>query len=549
MTAPDSLWTTLAALAVVGTERRPAQPLRADGPLGALLGALDPADAEGGLLAAAAAVALQRRAGRLPDPGPARPPAPCLPEQAPPCPPGAARHLGTMLSGVHNQALPEWLHALAASGRLAPPPHLPALLALGRVEAAFQPLILPVLGRRGRWLAALNPEWAYAAELPAGAADDGPAALAERWETSNRQARLALLQRLRAADPDSARALLEATWRSDRADERAAHVAGLAVGLSMADEPFLEAALDDRGATVRAAAADLLARLPASRLAARMAARAAPLLRWSPGEASRLLGLRPGRPPRIELALPDGLDKAAQRDGVELKSRHSGLGERAWWLAQIVGCAPPAIWPAAFGAPPAAIVRAEIDEQWRELVLGAWAEAALRYRDEEWAEALLALALDGKAPGLNLPRLIALLPAARQERAILALLRDHPAPLSTGHPALELLRGYGQPWSRELGLAVLDSLRRRLRARDRARLSTDWHLRAALETFARALPPELAREAATIWEGARDDLPYWGEAIERFAGLVAFRREMRAALAEAGGEAPGGTTNDEQEHP
>ena len=44
----------------------------------------------------------------------------------------------------------------------------------------------------------------------------------------------------------------------------------------MDDEPFLESALDDRSREVRQQAADLLTRLPDSRLALRMAERAGP---------------------------------------------------------------------------------------------------------------------------------------------------------------------------------------------------------------------------------------------------------------------------------
>lgn len=283
MTTTEALWQALVARALVGAEQQAGGLPDPGGRLGALMAALDRADAEGALLGAAAAVALQRRAGHLPAPGPARPVAPCPPDEAALCPPRAAEHLGAMLSGLHRAALPEWLGALAASGRLAPPAHLPALLALGRGQAELRPLILPLLGRRGRWLAALNPEWDYAATEAMGeAAGPGglaPEALLARWETGSRLARHTLLQQLRAGDPAAALALVESSWHAERADERAAMLEALGAGLSMADEPFLEAALDDRSAGVRAAAADLLARLPASRLAARMAARAAPLLR------------------------------------------------------------------------------------------------------------------------------------------------------------------------------------------------------------------------------------------------------------------------------
>ena len=86
----------------------------------------------------------------------------------------------------------------------------------------------------------------------------------------------ALLEAVRNADPARGRGLL-ARQLGERTGRRAGDLlAGLAAGLSDDDEPFLEAALDDRSAGVRQVAVDLLGRLPSSRRAARMAERLRP---------------------------------------------------------------------------------------------------------------------------------------------------------------------------------------------------------------------------------------------------------------------------------
>ena len=92
-----------------------------------------------------------------------------------------------------------------------------------------------------------------------------------------------------------ARELLAAGWSRETAEERAQLLAALSHGLSRADEEFLEAALDDRAAGVRAAARDLLARLPESAFLRRAAARAAGLLRLKSGGHAAVAG---GQPPR-----------------------------------------------------------------------------------------------------------------------------------------------------------------------------------------------------------------------------------------------------------
>src|SRR5206468_3036992 len=97
-----------------------------------------------------------------------------------------------------------------------------------------------------------------------------------RYATAGRADRLALLEAVRSSEPARGRDLLASTWARDPAADRAALVGLLAVSLSDDDEPFLEAALDDRSANVRQIAAELLARLPNSRRSARMAARLRP---------------------------------------------------------------------------------------------------------------------------------------------------------------------------------------------------------------------------------------------------------------------------------
>ena len=98
--------------------------------------------------------------------------------------------------------------------------------------------------------------------------------------------------------------------------------------MSLDDETFLEAALDDRRKEVRGAAADLLARLPESALRRRALERALPLLKFKSNKLRRKT---------IEVTLPEACDKAMQRDGVEPKPGFRGVGEKAWWLQQMLG--------------------------------------------------------------------------------------------------------------------------------------------------------------------------------------------------------------------
>ncbi|WP_204336314.1 DUF5691 domain-containing protein, partial [Proteus mirabilis] len=91
------------------------------------------------------------------------------------------------------------------------------------------------------------------------------------WTERTPAERRAAFAAFRRRDPAAARAALEAGFRGEKADMRQALVSALDDGLGEADEPFLEACLDDRASGVRGAAQNLLPRLPGSRLAQRMA--------------------------------------------------------------------------------------------------------------------------------------------------------------------------------------------------------------------------------------------------------------------------------------
>jgi hypothetical protein len=533
----SDLWEQLLGSAVLGVERRTFTPPPAEGALGDLLEQLlSTTDSEGALLGAAAMVALVRQIGRRATLDDTPSPATCEPDELPACSPRAARHLATMLGGTHRALLPEWLAALSSAGRRAPAALLPDLLELGRTQADMRAAILPALDRRGRWLALQNPDWSYASvelkvkslELKdsAGSVTDQLLAfnsqLLTEWETGSRPARLLLLAEQRKSAPALARGLVESTWATERADDRAAFLAALAVGLSIDDQPLLEGALDDRSKEVRRAAAALLTGLPDSQRAQRMLARALPLLAWIPAEKARMLGLRQGQPARLEITLPNACDQAMLRDGIEPKPPvgRQDLGEKAWWLFQILRAIPPAIWSQRFNVTPAELIEAAARGEWHALLHEAWGAAAITFQDPAWAESLL------RANPRQSELLVTLAPA-RQEALLLAMLRGNVAPLPK-HPVLGLLRQTRHRWSAELTRAVLGAVRRHMRATN---AGNDHQLRSAItEDFALRLPPAMLNEIADGWPDDEAARERWQGVIDQLLISLQFRRDMLDAL-------------------
>ncbi|OZM79881.1 DUF5691 domain-containing protein [Pseudonocardia sp. MH-G8] len=401
-----SAWDDLVAAALLGTQRRRPDP----GALPAPVRALATGETEVALLRAAAALANYRRAGQAP----ARPQVrlPVAPrDERPLVPPLARRRLPRLAADL----LPEWLTAVHAAGLRVPPEQLPALAEAARTRVALRAPLAAAAGAAGSWLGERNPAWSFLASAPAGT---------DVWEYGNALQRREWLDRTLEEDPAAARSALAATWGSEPGGVRAEFLDVLGTHLAADDEPFLEAALDDRAGPVRTAAADLLARLPGSRLAARMRERATRLVRPD-GDA-------------LVVTLPDPADGAVRRD----------LGGDGDLLRGVVAATPLAHW-APHGTPAQLLARPVTGADPRVLRAG-WVSAAGRQRDTGWGAAVL----DAAGPDdAAVAGVVGLLPAPLHRAAVSALAARLAPPTMAAAVA-----GLPGPWSAELGTAVLDWL-------------------------------------------------------------------------------------------
>jgi hypothetical protein len=496
-------WPDVLASALVGTARGGGQP-----------------DA---LLDAAAAQALRRRAGVALVPGAALP-TPAPPDDVPAVGPDAAARVDTLLAldSASRDALPvrdmegrlellsEWLGAAATAGRRLPPELLPALLEAGRRHRALRPLLGPVAGPLAGWLGAQRSDWSYASSAPGAEStvDD-----ADAWELGAIGARVGYLHRLRERDPDRARDLLATAWDDEAPDDRAALLGALETGLSPADEPLLERALDDRRRNVRAVALDLLARLPGSAWGQRMAARAL--------EHVDLGGSGP-----IAIEPPAACDRSMRRDGVVARPP-AGTGERAWWLEEILAHTPLSVWPS-----PAGILAREVSEAWAATVRRGLARAAAAQRDTAWAVALVEpLTAEVAAHGhpddrLLLRALYDVLPVEElTARASTALDRGLPDAMAVG--VEHVLALCPKPWPPAVADAVFRALAEQLGHR-----GGGWRAASLCELAALRLPAREAPRATELVQHlhvVRRGDP--GVAfVERFATTLRYRQDMLKEL-------------------
>ncbi|MEU9884057.1 DUF5691 domain-containing protein [Sphaerisporangium sp. NPDC051011] len=444
MTTIDE-WERLVSAALVGTDRRP----RPD------------------LLGQAAAHTVGARAGQRLHRGEPLPAARV--EEQPPVPRAAGERVARILDGEHPRLLAEWLEAAAGRGYRLPAKLIPRVLDHGTRDRSLRPSLGVLAGARGRWLASLNESWGYLLEeatiyvretgpesgtppeavpspttvsgggdaVATAAPDDGdqdggaePEVVHPLWEFGTRGDRLSFFRGLRATTPAKARALLLRGWDKEAPEDRAAFVNALADGLSMADEPFLEDALDDRRREVRSQAADLLTRLPESRLGSRMSERAARCLRVVGG--------------RLHVEPPESCDAAMERDGIRSRAL-AGTGQRSWWLQQVVAHTPLPFWTGHLGLSVKRIVALNTGDWAREIRLG-WERAAVLQNDPTWARALFAVE--------PLSDLLAVLPPAERADKAAELVREQPV----DGQLIMMLGGLPAPWGPALARAVMEKI-------------------------------------------------------------------------------------------
>lgn len=505
MSAPG--WTALLPAAMVGTERHSGSWTSVPGPVGALAtqaavqAAGEPATA---LLRIAAVLATCSLAGAR---GPVRTDA--LPTPAPDDT-SPALEAGPVYEAVRWSLHegPARLHhtvcgSLAMAQRRLPTALLPQALELGRRSVALRTPLLPVLGERGLWLATQRDDWKYAAGAAASSSDES------HWSDGTLEQRRAFLAREREADPNAARERLQRVLPQLPAKERAELVAALAIGLGEADEALLDDLRIDRSREVRQAALALLLRLPQAVHPRRAAARIAALM-----SHERVLLRKRWRIDAPERAADDW--KADQVDAA--RPQHDPLGERAWWLYQLVRQVPLHWWSGHTALSPAELLEWAAGTDWADALLRGWRDVLFAAPDEAWCDALL----DHwpKALRENPSAVLALLSPARRERHLQRQLHDATDPLHTTLAQILAACPAGDTLSRETSLRLAERVVERA-----GQLNEDYALRGQLPDLACALHPDALDRLAALPRRA-EETPSCAETLHSTERVVSARRAL-----------------------
>lgn len=508
----------LATQLLLGSERRPPTLPETPGELGAFLQALaQPGDdREIGLLRQAGSLAVCAAAGYAPAAA-ATPPLPACPPE--PTAVADDRQLVATLQQIladgPDALRREAFSRLASRATCLAPELLVPTLTLGQKNRDLRPSLLAVLGERGRWLAALNPDWSYAAGTAEAAADPS------LWEEGSQEQRKQLLGSLRQSDPDRARCLLQEGFAQLEARERASLLETMGYGLGPSDEDFLENLLVDRSKEVRQRAASLLAALPDSRYSQRMAQRMAACL----GAERKLF-----RTVRT-LEAPAAFAADWKNDALEeSRPKSESLGERAWWLYQIARGLPLGWWEKQTGLSPAELIKWVRATDWSEAILRAWHEALLRQPAAAWAGEFLS---HGGSWGIEIDvfALLAFLPAREREQYWLSLLKEKSPGHTRGWVLARLVEDFSrgqEPPSADFSQRVLAEVRQLLNQPTYI-TSGIYEIGQALPEFVCLIPPSCFAAACENWP-AGPAAEHFSKTLARILTIVEQRKILHQIL-------------------
>jgi hypothetical protein len=229
------------------------------------------------------------------------------------------------------------------------------------------------------------------------------------------------------------------------------------------------------------------------------------------------------RQSKIQVTLPEACDESMRRDGVE-PTPPQGMGEKAWWLGQMVACIPITFWNDHLSLPPTECVQDAEKTDYAEVLLPAWAKATKRGRQLEWAQATLEYAL-GANRNFQLLSVVEVLPPAHRDSVVIKLLSSDRNLVGYAQPGFNLLQCCPGPWTDRLGRALLEFLQFQVKQNQEGKLSLTYIWFPNPEQFAMNVPVTLAAEAQEMFADIASDQPFL-KPLHAFLEILHFRSKI-----------------------
>ncbi|HSJ02774.1 MAG: DUF5691 domain-containing protein [Verrucomicrobium sp.] len=502
---PAPFWKQLSTVALLGTSRNPPLP-ELPGELRELVPSTEE-DTALKLLRTAAVAGLAQIAGHIPAKEEAAMPEPAGEDAHPVCKDAqGVALLARIVAEGPDPLIAEACQLLGAAGMCLPYRLLPACLTAARRTSSLRESVLSAAGTRGAWLAAQNSDWRFAATAGIEEIDS------RQWDEGDLATRMRYLKELRQREPTQARQLLEKTLPQESARDRVLLLSAIRDNPGLEDEGLLQNLLsNDRSKEVRTLCARLLSALPQSAFAQRMQERLAPCITTE----KKLFRTH------WVAAPPQAFPKDAALDGIEEKPPGGlKLGERAWWLRQIVARTPLSWWTQHTGMSPLEVVLWSAKTEWKDAIVNGLAEAVtLQATDPAWISAILNAEV---LPVQEAVELIAALDEAEQREAWQKLASTGP---SFSWWLKQVLKAR-ITWTTAFWLSMEKRLTAHLHT-DAAQY--DYELRSLLPELACRVPMA-ATTHPTPWPTTAKSWPSFEEAVHRFQQVLETRAKLREII-------------------
>lgn len=327
-----------------------------------------------------------------------------------------------------------WLQQCETNKVVVDPALIPELLGIAVKRKDLRKTIFSVCGKRGEWLSQFNPEWNFYTSTSEG--DD-------IWQTGKLEERKELLRDLRIANPTRAIELLQATWNSESANEKAAFLEALRMNLTDTDVPFLEA-LKEKGQKVNSVIQDLLKTIPKSTVVLQYWDALKDAVMMKTGKA--LFGMISKT--IIEVNENLAVSEAVFKTGIETLSSNKQVSDNQHILIQLISSVPPSNWNAHFNETNQAIIELFQKEKKSAIYLPAVALAAIKFKDVQWIKDLLDHS-DKDLIDSSIVLLMQALPERERNKYALRFIKEKPQQI------ISIAIEHGEEWSIELARAIL----------------------------------------------------------------------------------------------
>jgi hypothetical protein len=262
-----------------------------------------------------------------------------------------------------------------------------------------------------------------------------------------------------------------------------------------------------------------LAKIPFSAFSERMFQRALECLFYEKG--------------KWHFQVPEELDAATIADGILSIDPAWKVGAKGGYLGQVFSKIPPSRWELHFEAEPLEILQLFNKTDWSEVVLQAFAMAAIFHEDEKWIDSLLAYWVENEnAPLWKEPVGAQILATASPEtvnQLSLKYLSAQKGLPDEESPVFQLLLANDAPWENDLTKLIISRLQEWV-ANTKV---MDWnalHYKLFLDMAALRCSPFLFTFLEKGWRTTAPLWYNWEKLVTEMLNTVLFRREMMLEL-------------------